>query len=703
MPTTTKQPSAPPPAKTLTTREKIELQKRRARLAQQHARNAHSHVKGVQKQAAPFVGMGLLVLAAAALNAAKDATAADAEILGGTAATCIVVAVVAAKQMNKRLDDKKTLSRGIGFVMTCAGWLTYTTTFGLTWNAVGFLVTVGSALSLHWWAKHRIPNRAPAGETPPVVAASTPEANPYVALWDEFIGNSGGTLPGSKLESPEQVKAGWRFVVRLIPGKQSLATVTSVMSLLRGGLGLNVDHDLLAERHPLLAEPTVQLTVITRSPVKDSHEWPGPSSFRNGGIDLGPFIDGEGHAQWKVKTKDRFKAGGYIQGGSGAGKSRLIESIVMPMAASSEYPTVIWFGDGQGNSSSPMLMKHADYSARNFEQIKQMFACAMLIMELRQDENGLEEEVGFTATADRPALLVVLDECHKPLSPMLNPEDCKLIRFMAMTIAREGQKVGVQALLASQESTLGAFGGAGNEAEMLRSNLLMTNGVMMASRDANARQVFKVDEDPSQFPDLPGYALLVNPDAGARSAPFRGYHLTDELRAYWPDKIYWRSLDEGSANAAGTTYIMRREIAEMEKEAIRRRVEARRSGKGLGADVGSVLAGAARAVAAQGGDGASALADLPDIAEFPVWNPVTEKVQDRKMHDGHLKVLDALKAGICKPTPIADAVGLSTRRVHDLLDELMDEFGRVERVLNSDGKPRLGEYQLVGSDDRDAI
>ena len=74
---------------------------------------------------------------------------------------------------------------------------------------------------------------------------------------------------------------------------------------------------------------------------------------------------------------------------------------------------------------------------------------------------------------------------------------------------------------------------------------------------------------------------------------------------------------------------------------------------------------------------------------------VTEKVQARKMHDGHLKVLDALKAGICKPTPIADAIGLSTRRVHDLLDELMDEFGKVERVLNADGKPRLGEYQLV--------
>ncbi|WP_433730949.1 hypothetical protein ACQP2Y_21420 [Actinoplanes sp. CA-051413] len=692
MPTTTKQPSAPAPAKPLTTRERIELQKRRARLAQQHARNAHSHVKGVQKQAAPFVGMGLLVLASAALNAAKDATDADAAILGSTAATCIVVAVVAAKQMRKRLDDRKDLSRGIGFVAVAGGWLTTTVATGLSLDAIGILVVLGSALSLHWWAKHRIPNRQP--HVAPVSVPVPAGQNPYAARWAEYVGCPGGQLPGSALESPEEVKAGWRFVLRLVPGKQSIATLLSAMVLVRGGLGLTIDQDVIAEKHPVLAEPAVLLTVVTKPQVRDDQEWPGPLTFRDGYVDMGPFIDGEGHARWKVYTKDRM-VGGYIQGGSGAGKSRLIESIVMPIADSETHPTVVWFGDGQGNSSSPMLMKHADYSARTHEQIVQMVTCAMLIMELRQDENGLEEEVGFTPTADRPGLLIVIDECHKPLSKFLNPEHAEKLQFMEATIAREGQKVGVQLLLASQESTLGAFGGAGNAAEMLRSNLLMGNGVMMRSKDANARQVFKVDEDPSQFPALPGYALLIDPEEGARSAPFRAYYLTDTLRDFWPDRIRWRSLDVGSANAAGTWYLMRHQLAEMAKEEIRRRVEARRNGTHLGGDTDRVAETAARAVAVHGGDGASALADLPDIAAFPVWNPVTEKVQGRKMHDGHLKVLDALKVGICKPTPIADAVGLSTRRVHDLLDELMDEFGKVERVLNADGRPRLGEYQLI--------
>jgi hypothetical protein len=665
--------------------------RKRAELARQHARTAHAHTKGVQRQVAPFAGMGLLVLASAALNAAEQASADDAQILAGTAATAIVVAVVAAVQMRKRLDDRKSLQRGVAFLGVAASWLCATVDWGLSWDAVAILAMLGTALSLHYLRKVRIPNTA---DVEASVSRTVPAGpNPYVARWDEFVGCAGGPLAGSKLEAPEAVKAGWRFTVRLIPGRQSLATVMAVMTLLRGGLGLNVGHDLLAERHPTQAEPAVQLTVITKSPVRDSHDWPGPASFSNGGIDLGPFIDGDGHARWKVHTKDRFKAGGYIQGGSGAGKSRLIESIVMPIAASSEYPTVIWYGDGQGNSSSPMLMKHADFSARNFEQIKQMFGCAMLVMELRQDENGIEEEVGFAATDDRPALLVVLDECHKPLSKILNPDDWEIIQFMAMTIAREGQKVGVQALLASQESTLGAFGGAGNQAEMLRSNLLMTNGVMMASKDANARQVFKVDEDPSQFPDLPGYALLVNPDAGARTAPFRGHHLTDRLRAYWPDRINWRSLDDGAGNAAGTQYLMRHQIAEMAREEIRRRVAARRSGGGVGS-ADRIFA------AARGTDGAeqAQAGGAAAVAQFPVWNAAAGRVQERGMNDGHRRVLDALRVNITSPTPIAEATGYSVRRVHQLLDELMDEFGAVERVLDDGGRARHGEYRLAGQE-----
>lgn len=669
-----------------------ETYRQRAVRYRSYAQTAHTHTQGIQKQAAPFAGMGLLVLASAALNAAKAASTADATILGSTAATCFVIAVVAAHQMRRRLDDRKSLHRGIAFVTVAASWLTSTVALGLSWDAVAVLAMLGTALSLHYLRKVRIPDAAPVVAIREQIVQDKPGVNPYVARWDEFIGCSGGQLPGSKLESPEQVKAGWRFVLRLVPGKQSIASLMSALVLIRGGLGLTVGQDVIAEKHPTFAEPTVQLTVVTKPQVRDDQPWPGSQSFRDGYVDMGPFIDGEGHARWTTYVRDRMK-GGYIQGGSNAGKSRLIESIVMPIADSQTHPTVIWYGDGQGNSSSPTLMRCADYSARNHEQIKQMFACAMLIMQLRQDENGLDEEIGFAPTPDRPGLLVVLDECHKPMSKIENPEDWIVIQYMAMTIAREGGKVGVAELLASQESTLGAFGGAGNQAEMLRSNLLMGNGVMMRSKDANAKQVFKVDDDPSQFPALPGYALLIDPEEGARSAPFRAYFLTDDLRKEWPDKIRWRSLDDGSANAAGMTYIMRHRIAEMAKEEIRRRVEARRGGTHLNSNMDRIFA------AARGSDGAGQVdpdGEGPAVAQFPRWNPATEQVQGREMHDGHRKVLDALKVGFASPSPIAEATGYSVRRVHQILDELMDEFGAVERVPHPDGdKTKHGEYRLV--------
>lgn len=273
------------------------------------------------------------------------------------------------------------------------------------------------------------------------------------------------------------------------------------------------------------------------------------------------------------------------------------------------------------------------------------------------------------------------------MSKIENAEDWVVIQYMAMTVAREGQKVGVQAILASQESTLGAFGGAGNNAEMLRSNLLMGNGVMMRSKDANARQVFKVDDDPSQFPVMPGYALLIDPEEGARTAPFRAYFLTDRLRKEWPSKIRWRSLPDGDANTAGMAYLMRHQLAEMAKEETRRRIKERREGRGMTNPLDRIFA------AAKGGDGAEQVTPIEaeQVASFPVWNPVTEQVQARQMHDSHRKVLDALKVGICSPKPIAEATGIGQRQVHNLLDELMDEFGRVER----DGH---GKYRLVSTD-----
>lgn len=647
------------------------------------ARDAASGALPLTAQAAPSAALGVLVLAAAATRAAVNATAADAEILIGTAGTCFVIAVVAATVAQTRIGDKKSRHRAQAFIVVAAAWLPVVTATGVSLDAVAVLVALGSALSLHWWRKRRIPNTSPF--TRPVVETSAVDV--YVDRWSANLGVAGHDLAGSRLESPEQIKAGTRYVLRLVPGKHSYGQIMGLLEKIRSGLELMPEDDMIVEKHPLLAASCLQFTVVTRSPIKTSVVHPGPSAFDSatGHVSLGPFVDGEGVATWKAYTKNRFW-GGYLQGGTGSGKSRMIEGIALSLASSDTHPTVVWYADGQGGASSPLLMKHADHKARTHEQTHAMLAGMLLVMELRQDENALEELEGFTPEDDRPGLLGILDECQKPLSKFESPQLAEHTQYLAATIAREGGKVGVALILASQQSTLDAFGGAGNNAEAIRSNLLMGNGVILRSKDNNAKQVFKVDVNPSSFPPIAGYAFLVDPDEGARSAPFRGFYVTDDLRVRWPEAIDWRALDVGAANAYGRDYLRRRELADEAREEIRRRVAARRAGQAAP----TVKPATTTPAPTAGFDGAAAIRAF-GIAEFPVWDSAkfqpAPRPTVRSMHEGHHKVLRAIRDGHRSPKSIRMATGYSERQVYYLLGELLDDLRKIR-------KSDRGDYEL---------
>jgi hypothetical protein len=632
-------------------------------------------------QAAPPVALGALVLAAAAVNAAQTLSGEQAWIAAGTAATCIVVAVVAAIVAKVRIGDRKARARAIGFAAVAAGWMTCTAVTGLNLDLAGLLAILGTVLSLHWWRARRIPNQRPASPASPARLRTAP----YADRWATSIGCQGAPLAGTRLESHEPIEAGHRYVLRLVPGKMSMATVVGQLDNVRTGLELMPDDDMILERHPLLSASRLVFTVITRSPVRQSVAWPGPAAAFNpatGRVALGPFSDGEGVATWKAYTANRMW-GGFMSGGTGSGKSRTIESIAFALAGATTHPTVVWFGDGQGGASSPMLTRTADHAATTHEQINAMAAGALLIMQLRQDENVLEDREGFTPAEDRPGLLIVIDECQKPLSKLENPSLAEHTQYLFATIAREGGKVGVALLMASQQSTLDAFGGAGNNAEALRSNLLTGNGLALKSKDQNIKQVFGIDVNPKSFPDMPGYGYLIDPEPGGRSAPYRGYYLDDKQRAYWAQRIEWRSLDDGAANTYGPDYLRRRELATEAKEAVRRRVAARRTGRPVDDRDAPVVHGTSASRTPAG-----------NVAQFPTWRHPEEPEGKpaREMHDGHRKVLDAIAVGRRSPKDIQEATGYSERRVHQLLGELRDEF-RVIDGGQSEG--RHGQYTLA--------
>lgn len=673
MPTapSTKQADKRPP---LTMRQK-------ALLARQHARTAHTVTRGVMPSVAPVAAMGLLVAASAALNAATQATDADSAILGSTAATCVVVAVVAAHQFKQRLDDKKSLQRARLFLVASSAWLVETTAFGLNLNAVAILGLIGSVLSLHWWRQRRIPNVAvPIAAGGSVPKTAEPEADVYTALWAERLGRD-GSLAGSRLIDPKGIRSGVRYTLSLLPGKQTIDTATGMHEKIKGALDLLPDQDVIIEQHPSRPASFLHLTVVTRSPIKESALWPGPAAFNpeTGRIDLGPYADGEGTASWRLYTEDSIW-GGFIAGDPGSGKSRTFESLALAAAAAETHPTVVWFADGDEGASSPMLKEFADHIAVDAEldQAYAMFAGALLIMQVRRAENTVNGWSGFTPTADRPGLLIFIDECHVVFAD-------KRLRVMAAEIARRGRKVGVAIVAGSQVVTLDAFGGAGNEgADALRLSLRAGNSVCLKSSTANTKEVFGVEFNPAKFPDLPGYGYRISGKGDtARTAPFRGYFVDKPALKTWPGKISWRSLPGGEANVYGPEYVTRRDLAEefqadkalwiAEMKAGRRRPSAQQIQRLAPRAEGEVF----------------------QVAQIPVWDPErfapARRIRPRdELHRSHVAVLAQLADGNDRTGRIAAAVELSERRVYSLLQELVNDFGLV-RATDIQGQYELAE------------
>ncbi len=616
---------------------------------------------GIAPQLAPHVAVGLLAIAAAATHAAGELADAESTVALSVAGTALVLAVIVATKLGQRITCRKSRTRLRAFLVVAAAWLTAATVTGLSVTAVGLLAAMVYALSLHWWRNKRIANPAPLAAAPAEV-----DVDRFAGLWEQRVGGKGGVLEGSKLIKPEPIKAGVRYVLQLVPGKQTYSGVLGVMEQIVGGLYLLPSEELIVERHPVLPAASLLLTIVTRSPIKDSVIWPGPQAFdsETGRVALGPHTDGEGVAEWRVYS-DNSLWGGYMSGSSGSGKSRMFDSLALAIAASESHPTVVMFIDGDEGASSPMLTTYADHKAldERLEQARAMLTGALLLMQLRRAENvayGLE---GFTPASDRPGVLIFIDECHI----IFADEEC---RNMAAEISRRGRKVGVNIVAASQVATMDAFGGAGNGADVLRSSLRSGNAVILRSMSNNTKVVFGVDINPTQFPELPGYAYYVAAKGStARTAPFRGYFLSDEATKHWAPRIQWRSLDTGEGNAWGNGYANRRQLAEAARHDALQRIEEAKAGRPMVA-----------AKIIRGGDVAGTA-----VAQFPVWTPPV--VTPVELTESQRAVLAAIENGADAPAAISASAGLSLRQVHNILAEL--------HAAKQVRKPSYGRYEVA--------
>lgn len=562
--------------------------------------------------------------------------------------------------------------------LVSAAWLSLSP-YGVGPEHIAALVGAEFALAARWWQVNRYGYPEPADDTGPVEEETLTTAGQIIADWAEFVGSQSGPLAGSKLILPKETKHGFAFTLGLARGKQTLLTVLAALDKISTGLDVPVS-DLVVDALPpdprtgKIPPSRVRFQVLTESPVHGDVVFDGPRR-RGGLLDLGPYADGQGEAQWRLYTPELESMwSGVIIGGTGIGKSRVAENIVI--SAMSGGDTVIWYLDPQGGASSPALAEHADWFG-TMADAPAMLEAAIAILEARSDENALEGWTGFTPSAGRPGLLIVVEECHNAFTQQTSPRWGKL--------AREGRKVGLGIIGISQYPGLITFGGD----EALRSSVMEGNALALRSTSNSTGQLMAgLDVNPKTLPKIPGYGYVQgSEETGIRTAPFRNRN-TGKAAAAWlatQPKAQLETLAVTATLAAGTAYRDRNTSTDTGRTANAARVKALREGH----LPDSMLRGTADQSETFAGS------DLGNVVEFP--GPL--RLQDLMgpahaprlpkplpaLSGSRKAVYEAVAAGATQRIEVEKATGLSTRRVADLLKELVDAGYLVQ--------PRFGRYQ----------
>lgn len=484
----------------------------------------------------------------------------------------LVLAVAAgAVWWQARLRDRLGRAQERRYAAVCAAsalaWLILAQALG---PAVldGWLIPGWAVLSLPWWAHHW---PRPRIEAPPTVEGDTiPE------LWDRYVADPGGPLPGTTLSHPGVTAHSQTWWVQLRRGRQDISTARAALAKIATGLDRPM-HRLLfdpvpRDEMPVERPSVVRLQLVVNSPIEATVHFDEPR-WRDGRILLGPHADGDGEATWRLYT-DNSMWSGYLLGSTGSGKSRQIEGIVLTARAMPVKPITIYL-DGQAGASSPTLWEHATWRGGP-DQSLAVLAALERGLRARQDWNVVHKLAGFTpglspdGSAPLTPVLIVIDECHKILR--LAPERWS-------DLAREQRKCGYGIVAGSQETTLGAFGGS----DALRSSLITGNGIAMRTTSRMQSGLFPGlggDDglNPVDFPILPGYGYKIAPaGSGERTTAYRGRYLPDSQDAenaetagvplpvptveQWfgdtPDGV----LDDMTARAFGPVFLDRHRIA----------------------------------------------------------------------------------------------------------------------------------------------
>jgi len=636
----------------------------------------------LRRQATPHAIVGALMLAASAARIAETATGDTATVAMATAAIATVVAIIGGFRKRIRLAAR---THGRGWALGATGaailWLTVVAATGITWEATACLLVGGWGAALRYWRHHRIPN-----PTPPVpVHIPAPAVIPaLLAAWRATVSCRDGALPGAMLTDREVVGAGERYLLHLVPGKQTLDNLLTALPRIATGLRCDVA-DFVIETIPG-DSASVHLSILTASPIKDTIEFNGPVDVGPGRVGIGLWADGSGDATYQLYTENSMW-GGVVIGGVGSGKSELL--LALGISVMSRGDTTICYADGQYGASCPELIDKAHWAAPGPERSLEMLRSLANVVMWRSRQNVAKRWRGFTPSAERPGILAIVDECHMVFE---NDE----AKGLAEYIARVGRKVGVALLVASQYSGLKTFGGS----EPLRGQLMQGNIIALRTANRGEKHMLTgLDLDPATLPELPGYGYLAAAGGAAsgKTAPFRGRRVRDADT--WIDSYTQLDFDNLARVAAGECYTDRHNRSEAELMLFAEAVEAMERGEEplLPFSPDASITHPVAATPVDPGQYAKVIQlprlGLPKITDFinlpadPGAAAVTEPATPGGLTDAQARLLAVIAAGAHRPSDQERATTWSDSYCYRLRNELVAK-GLVDN-------PRHGHWEVT--------
>lgn len=464
--------------------------------------------------------------------------------------------------------------------------------------------------------------------------------------WEAFVGGDGYALPGSVIGKPRVETNGVAttevYDGRLMPGKQTVASARANMPLIASGLGGRVQ-EYLIDDHPTARDSSrFVFKVIRKGPGDQPVFYSGPR-YRDGKVELGPYMDGVGSAAKTVYYKRRIK-NGLIIGQTGIGKSRVNERICLDVRAQGH--TVIIFIDGQDGLSSPVLRDEA----WAFVPLDGAEAARHALREIQRYRQGvmLDQRLsGFDPTPEFPGILTTMDEAHSVF-------DRHNAKHWA-ALVNEANKVGEGFLVCDQDGSLTTF-----HESALRAGLQSGDTIGMRVTERDAGQVLNDSTfNLADLPMIPGYSHMLATGVPARQAPFRNEWLPD-------------SQDRADGLIPSGLMIVD---------------EWYREYPGIDLDEGSTQ----RWFSVMSGAGSpQPMTAAPELAGDVIQFPTPLVIAEPTSRD---KVLAAIESGHETHGAIVDATGLSDRTVRDkrtvLADEglVVNDHGKVKPVVDRSANP----------------